>query len=145
MSIKQTAGRLLTAVDAAHWFIENVNEEDPNREHRWRALRELLSEAQTLAEINKIEADGHGYEIVMAQDSSPWTVMLMPPDTIRPHCTEPFLCHVMAANQSAAFDAAIKAANREFMIGEAEAAELLPSDWRLLLMTTGHIVNRIEG
>lgn len=78
-------------------------------------------------------------------ERGPWSVMLMPPDTIRPHCTIPFLCHVTAADRSGAFDAAIVQANREFMIGEAEAAEMQPSDWLLLLLCEGHVVNLVEG
>jgi hypothetical protein len=43
------APKLLAALNAAWWFIENVNEDTPDRTERFFALRELVREAQGAA------------------------------------------------------------------------------------------------
>ena len=75
----------------------------------------------------------------------PWTVMILPPDWIVPHCTDPYFVHVTATDRSGAFDAAMDAASREFMLGECDAAELQPSDWKILLLCEGHIANLVDA
>ena len=67
--LPKVAQRMLTALNAAHWYLENVSEDDPNNSNRWAALRSLLIEAQEAADRVGIKADAEGYQLVMANDS----------------------------------------------------------------------------
>lgn len=100
--------------------------------------------ARLFGTYRTVRLDAPGYS-ERGHKPTPWTVMLLPPDTIQPHCTDPFMVHVTAVDRSGAFDAAIKAACREYMVGEADRATMEPADWKLLLLCQGHIVNLVDA
>lgn len=76
------------------------------------------------------------------RDDPPFTVMLLAPDYLVPHNQEPFMVHVRGKDHAAAFEAALEQATVAYHL---EGEELLPSDWRLLLVCAGHVENLADA